>query len=379
MAITVNTNVPAITAQRYLGNATDGINKSMERLSSGYRINSAKDDAAGLQISNRLQSQSSGLDVAMRNAGDGLSITQTAEGAIKESTIILQRMRDLAIQSSNGSNSLQERSALNQEVSALKDELNRIAETTAFGSTKLLNGTFGTKSFQIGSNAGEAMRVSMANIRSDAKEMGGTLYRGDTLPQNFVVKKDENDTLEVSYTSPNGEDKTMQIKMKDGDDIEEVATYINGQTDVIQASATEDGQLQLFVKHGQTADDTVSLGGSLASAACLPSEGQTRTIQDLDVTSVKGSQEAISMVDAAIKSIDAQRADLGAIQNRLDHAISNLGSIQENVESSKGRIRDTDFAKTATELTKQNILQQSSSAILAQAKTTPSAALNLLG
>ena len=142
MAMNVNTNVSAMTAQRHLNNAASGLNKSMERLSSGYKINSAKDDAAGLQISNRLTSQSRGLDMAVRNANDGISIAQTAEGAMTESTNILQRMRDLALQSSNGSNSRSERVAIQEEVSALNDELNRIAETTSFGGNKLLNGSF---------------------------------------------------------------------------------------------------------------------------------------------------------------------------------------------------------------------------------------------
>ncbi|MCG7498489.1 flagellin B, partial [Vibrio sp. Of7-15] len=139
MAINVNTNVSAMTAQRYLNNATDGLNKSMERLSSGYKINSAKDDAAGLQISNRLIAQTRGLDVAVRNANDGISMAQTAEGAMKETTSILQRMRDLSLQSANGSNSDADRVAIQEEVTALNDELNRIAETTSFGGTRLLN------------------------------------------------------------------------------------------------------------------------------------------------------------------------------------------------------------------------------------------------
>ena len=141
MAITVNTNVSAMTAQRYLTNATDMLNQSLERLSSGNRINSARDDAAGLQISNRLESQMRGLDVAMRNANDGISIMQTAEGAMNETTNLLQRMRDLSLQSANGSNSRAERDALQEEMAALNDELNRIAETTSFGGRKLLKRT----------------------------------------------------------------------------------------------------------------------------------------------------------------------------------------------------------------------------------------------
>lgn len=173
MAITVNTNVSAMTAQRYLSSASKMLEQSLERLSSGNRINSAKDDAAGLQISNRLTTQMRGLDVAVRNANDGISIMQTAEGAMSETTQILQRMRDLSLQSTNGSNSRSERIALQEEMTALNDELNRIAETTSFGGRKLLNGTFATSAFQIGASSGESVLVSLKNMRSDDINMGG--------------------------------------------------------------------------------------------------------------------------------------------------------------------------------------------------------------
>ncbi len=165
MPINVNTNVAAMVAQKNLGKATDLLNQSLERLSSGYRINSAKDDAAGLQISNRLEAQMRGLDVAVRNANDGISILQTAEGAMGESTALLQRMRDLSLQSANGSNSRSERVALQQEISALNDELTRIAETTSFGGRKLLNGSFANSAFQIGASSGEAVQFSLRNMR----------------------------------------------------------------------------------------------------------------------------------------------------------------------------------------------------------------------
>ena len=189
MAINVNTNVSAMTAQRYLNGAADGMQRSMERLSSGYKINSARDDAAGLQISNRLTSQSRGLDMAVKNANDGISIAQTAEGAMNETTNILQRMRDLSLQSSNGSNSRSERIAIQEEVTALNDELNRIAETTSFGGNKLLNGTFGSQSFQIGASSGEAVMLTMGNMRSDTSGMGGCLLYTSPSPRDWMVSR----------------------------------------------------------------------------------------------------------------------------------------------------------------------------------------------
>ncbi|MGL6027530.1 MAG: flagellin, partial [Vibrio sp.] len=194
MAVNVNTNVSAMTAQRYLNSATSAQQTSMERLSSGFKINSAKDDAAGLQISNRLNVQSRGLDVAVRNANDGISIAQTAEGAMNETTNILQRMRDLSLQSANGSNSKSERVAIQEEITALNDELNRVAETTSFGGNKLLNGTFSTKSFQIGADNGEAVMLTLKDMRSDNASMGGTGYVATAeKDKNWKVEAGAND------------------------------------------------------------------------------------------------------------------------------------------------------------------------------------------
>ncbi len=228
MAITVNTNVAALVAQRHLTSATDMLNQSMERLSSGKRINSAKDDAAGLQISNRLQSQMRGLDVAVRNANDGISIMQTAEGAMNEVTNIMQRMRDLSLQSANGSNSKAERTALQEEVTALNDELNRIAETTSFGGRKLLNGSFGKSAFQIGAASGEAVQVELKSMRSDGIDMGGFSYIANGRANSDWKVKDGANDLSMSFNNRFGETETIQINAKAGDDIEELATYING-------------------------------------------------------------------------------------------------------------------------------------------------------
>ncbi len=377
MAINVNTNVSAMTAQRYLNQASDGVGKSMERLSSGYKINSAKDDAAGLQISNRLSSQIRGLDVAVRNANDGISIAQTAEGAMTESTSILQRMRDLSLQSSNGSNSDSDRVAIQEEVTALDDELNRIAETTSFGGSRLLNGTFGTKSFQIGSDSGEAVMLSMSNLRSDNAAMGGTSYTAANGKGKDWAVTPENAQLTIGFTDKAGVEQALTIDAKQGDDIEQVATYINGQTDKVNASVNEDGQLQVVASSADV-KSPVSFGGSLGGELGF-GEGKTETVKDVNVTTVGGSQKAVAVLDAALQFVDSNRAQLGAFQNRFSHAISNLDNVSENVSASNSRIRDTDFAKETTSMTKSQILQQASSSILAQAKQTPNAALGLLG
>ncbi|MGR5419889.1 flagellin [Vibrio sp. PNB22_4_1] len=377
MAITVNTNVAALVAQRHLTSATDMLNQSMERLSSGRRINSAKDDAAGLQISNRLQSQMRGIDVAVRNANDGISIMQTAEGAMNEVTNIMQRMRDLSLQSANGSNSQAERTALQEEVTALNDELNRIAETTSFGGRKLLNGSFGQSSFQIGAASGEAVQVELKSMRTDGIEMGGFSYVANGRTSSDWKVKDGAIELSMSFTNRLGETESIQINAKAGDDIEELATYINGQTDKVTASVNEQGQLQLFMAGAETSG-TIAFSGDLASELGLQIKSYD-AVDSLDITSVGGAQQAVAVLDTAMKYVDTNRAELGAYQNRFIHAISNLDNIHENLATSNSRIQDTDYAKETTHMVKQQILQQVSTTILAQAKQAPNLALTLLG
>jgi len=273
MAITVNTNVTSLKAQKNLNSSSSGLATSMERLSSGLRINSAKDDAAGLAISNRLNSQVRGLEVGMRNANDAISIAQIAEGAMQEQTNMLQRMRDLTVQSENGANSDADRTALKSEIDQLANEIDAIGTTTAFGTTKLMQGGFsGTGlGFQVGAQDGEDVRV--------------------------VVKKT---------------DKT-----------------------------------------------SLSVGGLLNATSA-------------------NRASSLAAIDKAISTIDAQRGDLGAIQNRLSHNISNSANTQANVADAKSRIVDVDFAKETSTMTKNQVLQQTGSAMLAQANQLPQVALSLL-
>ncbi|MCG7498488.1 flagellin [Vibrio sp. Of7-15] len=376
MAVTVNTNVSALMAQRSLNNATDQLNQAMERLSSGNRINSAKDDAAGLQISNRLKSQMRGLDVAVRNANDGISIAQTAEGAMKETTSILQRMRDLSLQSANGSNSAQDRQAIQQEISDLNDELNRIAETTSFGGRRLLNGTFGSAAFQIGANSGEAVRLGLKNMRSDTANMGGVSYLAEVPAGKDWKVSGPEQTLTMSFKDDKGTEQNINITAKAGDDIEELATYINGQTDQVSASVNEEGQLQIFTA-ADAVSSAVTFGGTLSAELAI-SGAVFDTVNDLDVTTVGGSQRAVAVLDAAMGYVDKHRSELGAFQNRFEHAINNLDNIHENVAASHSRIKDADFARETVKITRAQILQEVSTSILAQAKQMPNLALTLL-
>lgn len=289
----------------------------------------------------------------------------------------MQRMRDLSLQSANGSNSQAERTALQEEVTALNDELNRIAETTSFGGRKLLNGTFGKSSFQIGAASGEAVQIELKSMRTDGLDMGGFSYvaqgRADS---DWQVKENAND-LTMSFTNRSGETEKIQINAKAGDDIEELATYINGQTDKVTASVNEKGQLQIFMAGEDTAG-TISFSGDLASELGMSLKGYD-AVNNLNITTVGGAQQAVAVLDTAMKFVDSQRAELGAYQNRFNHAINNLDNIHENLAASNSRIQDTDYAKETTQMVKQQILQQVSTTILAQAKQAPNLALTLLG
>lgn len=287
MAMYINTNVSSLNAQRNLNSTSKSLDTSYTRLASGLRINSAKDDAAGLQISNRLTSQINGLDQGNRNANDGISMAQTAEGAMDEMTTMLQRMRTLAQQSANGSNSTDDRNALQKEVDSLAEEINRISTDTTFGGMTLLDGKTSSFSFQVGSNANQSISFKMS----------------------------------ISF----------------------------------------------------------SISGMASAAGVTTAFAGDGTSGQIDISTASGAQSVLAAVDKMINVVDSKRADLGAVQNRLDSTIRNQSNISENVSAARSRIRDADFATETANMTKQNILQQAASSVLSQANQRPQAALSLLG
>ncbi|MFQ2905644.1 flagellin B [Aeromonas allosaccharophila] len=301
MAMYINTNVSSLNAQRNLMNTNKSLDTSYTRLASGLRINTAKDDAAGLQISNRLTSQVNGLDQGNRNANDGISVAQTAEGAMDEVTSMLQRMRTLAQQSANGSNNTDDRVALQQEYDQLITEIDRISEDTTFGGQKLLDGSYkGT--FQVGADAGQTISFKMTSAFS-----------------------------------------------------------MNGIAEATKGSAT--------VASSASADKyTVTKGATAATTTSVSS-----------IKTASAAQLAMANLDFMIKAVDSKRAELGAVQNRFDSTIRNQSNVSENLSAARSRIRDADFATETANLTKQNILQQAASSILAQANQRPQSALSLLG
>ncbi|TOF17211.1 flagellin [Vibrio parahaemolyticus] len=372
--VSLNTNVAAMMTQRHLSQAADQNVESQRNLSSGYRINSASDDAAGLQISNTLHVQTRGIDVALRNAHDAYSVAQTAEGALHESSDILQRLRSLGLQAANGSHEQDDRTSLQQEVIALQDELDRVAITTTFADKNLFNGSYGSQSFHIGANA-NSISLTLRNMRTHIPEMGGQHYLGDSLDKDWRVTRD-NQQFAFGYQDNEGQAQSKALTLKVGDNLEEVATYINAQQSVVDASVTQDHQLQFFTST-LNAPEGVTWKGNFVDEMDIGS-GELVTVDDLDMSTVGGAQLAIGVVDAAIKYVDSHRSEIGGFQNRVSGTIDNLNTINRSVSESKGRIRDTDFARESTEMVRSQVLQDATTALLAQAKQRPSSALGLL-
>ncbi|HHI5049560.1 TPA: flagellin [Vibrio parahaemolyticus] len=372
--VSLNTNVAAMMTQRHLSQAADQNVESQRNLSSGYRINSASDDAAGLQISNTLHVQTRGIDVALRNAHDAYSVAQTAEGALHESSDILQRLRSLGLQAANGSHEQDDRTSLQQEVIALQDELDRVAITTTFADKNLFNGSYGSQSFHIGANA-NSISLKLRNMRTHIPEMGGQHYLGDSLDKDWRVTRD-NQQFAFEYQDNEGQAQSKVLTLKVGDNLEEVATYINAQQSVVDASVTQDHQLQFFTST-LNAPEGITWKGNFADEMDIGS-GELVTVDDLDMSTVGGAQLAIGVVDAAIKYVDSHRSEIGGFQNRVSGTIDNLNTINRSVSESKGRIRDTDFARESTVMVRSQVLQDATTALLAQAKQRPSSALGLL-
>ncbi|WP_213876057.1 flagellin [Pseudomonas sp. dw_358] len=475
MSLSVNTNIASLTVQNNLNKAASSLSTAMTRLSSGLKINSAKDDAAGLQISNRLTSQINGLGVAIKNANDGTSIAQTAEGAMQESTNILQSMRELALQSANGSNSDEDRASLQSEYAQYSSELTRIASTTTFGGKNLIDGSFGTTAFQVGSDANQTINITLGDVSANtigsdqvnstaiapsttgvtggaitvtgggaattvtiasgssaattAAALNGavagltatastnaqlTVASGSSANFSVTVGSTKvdiigatdasslNDQLQsnasklgisVNYDSKAG---TVTVTSATGENIQ----FGDPTTTGVSASytgvtvATEDAAGTLgtavSVANGTIATGAVQLNSakaySLAGAGVtglFAASGTTASsklvsVASSDISTAEDSQNAIAVLDKAISNIDSQRADLGAIQNRFDSTVANLTSISQNSTAARSRVQDADFASETAELTKQQTLQQASTAILAQANQLPAGVLKLL-
>ncbi len=320
MALYVNTNVSALNAQRQLDRTGGDLDTSFKRLSSGLRINSAADDAAGLQISDRLQSQILGLNQGNRNANDGISLAQTAEGALDEITSSFQRIRTLSQQAANGSNTDEDRLAIQEEIRQLSAEVNRIASDTTFGGQNLLDGSY-SASFQVGADAVQTIGFSMQSVgvTTNSLEANG----------GFTLSGIAGIAAGVA-----------------GNTLEELAAGLSGIDGVTQA-------------------DSVSFSSVFTAGG-------------ISVSTQVNAQAVLAGMDSLIAVVDKKRAELGAVQNRFQSTIRNQSNIAENLSAAKSRIKDADFAAETAALTKNQILQQASQTILGQANQRPQAALSLL-
>jgi len=382
MALSINTNVASLNAQRNVAKSQDTLASSMQRLSTGLRINSAKDDSAGLAISERMSSQIRGLNQAARNANDGISLAQTAEGALGEVGNNLQRIRELAVQASNGTNTQADRDALNSEVTQLKAEIQRVAEQTNFNGTKLLDGSFAGVAFQVGANAGETITVSsIANVQTSA--LGGTVSRysssvaASSLTGFATAIADGGVTINGTSigaiaSAGNAQERAGQL----AEAINRVSstTGVGASYDAVSGQLTLTGSAAIAVAGG-TNSATVA---GWANNAAVGTSTSTTGIASLNVSSFTNAQQTIAVMDAALKEVNTARGNLGAIQNRFSSTVANLQTTSENLSASRGRIQDTDFAAETANLSKAQILQQAGTAMLSQANSLPQNVLSLL-
>ncbi len=381
MSQIINTNVMSLNSQRNLATSSDEMATSLQRLSSGMRINGAKDDAAGLAISQRFTAQIRGLSTAIRNAGDAVSLTQTAEGALGSVTSNLQRMRELAVQASNGTNGQVDRDALNAEYMQLRSEVQRIADQTVFAGVKLLDGSFSGVNFQVGANVGEVITIqSLANVSTGT--LGGTFTRfegsaaasGITGFATAIAAGD----LTVNGTSVGAIAGAGSAQERAG----QLVSAINAVSATTGVGASYDsatGNYTLSSGAALTvggASATVALSGFAAGA--VGTSTSTTGMNSTNLSSYTGSQQALGVLDNALTAVNSSRATIGAINSRFDSVISNLRSTTENLSASRSRIQDTDFAAETASLTRAQVLQQAGVAMLAQANAAPQQVLSLL-
>ena len=398
MAMSINTNVVSINAQRNLALSGGSLATSMQRLSSGLRVNSAKDDAAGLAIAERMSTQVRGLAVASRNANDGISLAQTAEGALSKVGDMLQRMRELAVQAGNATNSKSDREALNAELVQLRDEVDRVAKTTSFNGKKVLDGSFTGGVFQVGANSGDNITVgALANTKVDQlgkTEFGTGSVTGITeAPKTAAANDMTNADVTIVITGANQVSAQVTIA-KDADvtgdeALGRVVQAINSKTadTGIVAFLAEDGKsIQYRAEKnadGVLASATMAVSGTAAGVTALLANPTTANadqtgIHKMDIKTQAGAWESLQRIDSALDKVSSARAELGAIQTRFEKSIENIDIMQENISAARGRITDADFAQETANLSRTQILQQAGTAMVAQANQLPQQVLQLL-
>jgi flagellin len=418
MALRINTNVTSLMSQRNLGINNAGLNKSLERLSSGLRINRAADDAAGLAISETLRAQITGMGQAVANSQDAVNLIQTAEGGLGESTNILQRMRELAVQAANDTYTQPDRQKIQEEIEQLKQELTRIAGTTQFNGRTLLDGTIEQSKAQIDGNATIMANQRVGTVNALGQPQFSDMIKSVTLTNSTTTSVDAAIELKIVATQTagvynmevygsDGTTRTFQnitgsasapivdtlypgatrtigllsggsVDVEFGSELPSTADIGDVATIQVQARAraiTTDKALTFQI--GQNEGQIIKFGVSDFTAGSLDLEGiSVYGASDQDSRTM--AQNMIGVVDEALRRVNVERSRMGAVQNRLEHSIANLNVAKENLSGSESRIRDTDVAAESANLTRSQILVQAGTAMLAQANTTPQNALSLL-
>jgi flagellin len=384
-----------MNSNRQLSVTTSAQAKSAEKLSSGYRINRAGDDAAGLKISEKMRSQIRGLNKASSNAEDGVSLIQTAEGALNEAHSILQRMNELAVQGANDTNETIDRDAINEELDALTEELDRISSTTQFNKQNLLDGSFTDKNLQVGANSNQKISISIDSMNATALGLTGksvtTKYAAQTGIKYVAVTYDG---LKYSCATSNMTKKSALSAAKKALSGSITNRYSAGNY-VIQA----DGMYKGLVTGAKYSKATSALAADKAAAVKAMKEAlsgkfdtyaqtsitkaaaladTTDNNRNVNVDSYQTANESIDAIQEAINRVSTQRSALGALQNRLEHTIANLDNVSENTQSAESRIRDTDMASEMVEYSKNNILAQAGQSMLAQSNQSTQGVLSLL-
>lgn len=389
----INTNIKSLISQNAMVKNNRDLGTAMQQLSTGKRINSAKDDAAGLAITSRMTSQIRGLDQAIRNGNDAISMLQTTEGAMVEMTNMLQRMRELAIQSANDTYTQDDRGYLNQEFQQLKTEINRITRDTQWNGMDVLNGTFindagveGKFRFQLGSNAGQVITHTIgpmgfkestgSAVINDAElTLSGDYSVGDKISMPFTKEDDTKTLVEYSVTGNDliSGDRKMSLEAI----AKNMATKVGAEFGQSLAPTVEmdtdeaDADIAVLTFDVEATPDSVAVG-------YVNNEGLLTNIKVLDITTSSKSNEAISQMDTAINKINEERAGIGAVINRVTYATDNLTNVSQNTSESRSRILDTDYAKASAELARTQIISQAATAMLAQANQQPQTVLKLL-
>jgi flagellin len=386
MAQTINTNLNSLTAQRNLSMSQSSLATSMQRLSSGLRVNSAKDDAAGLSIASRMDTQVRGLTVAGRNANDGISLAQTAEGALGKVSDMLQRMRELAVQSANATNNASDRTALQAEVTQLRAEIGRVANTTAFNGVKVLDGSFTAANFQVGANSGDVITVgSLANAKT--ANLGSTNFASDSSTSTATAATNWAAITAGDITIKGVSIGALATATSAAERLGQVVAGINNVSSTTGINAYVDTTNNKLVLTSQStiAASTIVAGGTATSLAAIglgatagAAAAAVTGIDTLDVSSYAGSALALQQIDSALNQVNSGRADLGAVQSRFENAIANIQVTTENTSAARGRIMDADFAAETANMSRANILQQAGTAMVAQANQQPQQVLQLL-